>query len=247
LMQGIAGEMDKMYEAAMGTDMEGVQSYADGTGGEGVGDFFSGFTGGDYLGMAGNLYSGIAPLLSAKKNAADNTVNENQFADFGQDAIATAEDSLGMLEGNRAQAEKKIQLSANKANTDLANTSRGVNMKRAGKLGVFSKQNEALSDLYTNFSKTMMDGMMKKSMLQNQRDQAVMTGAGVADVANRMDADNADTQIGVAQETLGRGIQTMGKDLNTNRRSNVLANLAGQLSKYGLSADKDGVITKKKE
>jgi hypothetical protein len=91
----------------------------------------------------------------------------------------------------------------------------------------------------------MTDNLYKKAQFQNQRDQAVMTGKGAADIANRKDKDANASNIAAMEGNFGTSIQQLGKDINTNKRSNVLANLAGQLSKYGLAANADGTISKK--
>lgn len=248
MIQGIAGEMDKMMSFAFGTSSKGVQ-YANGTGWQGVKegakDFLGGFTPGDYLGMAGTMYSTLAPLMDAKKNAAEDTPNKNFYKDYGQKGLATLDEADDALSGIKAQAERKLETGRNTAMKGIRNRSRGINSINAQSLGVDANYNSAMTDLYTNFSKTMMENIYKKVGAQNQIDQIVMGGAKEADIANRMDKDNSDTQIGAMKGNFGEGLQQIGKDLNINKRSRVLDNLAAQLSKYGLFADEDGIISKK--
>lgn len=249
MVQGFAKQLDDVT-AAMGTDPAGT--YANGTGPDGVdeegtfgdqlGQFFGGFTGGDLIGMAGNVYSGLAPLLSAKKNAADNTVNENLFEGFGDEALDTIDQAGSMIQGQQDQAGKAIEVSKNKALTSGRNKARGINQMRAGDLAVNVNANKAMNEMYGDFTKMMMENLYKKSGLQAKVGETEAKGATAADIANRMDADNAATQIGVAQETLGRGIQTIGKDLNANKKNRMLVNLANNLSKHGLKFDNQGNI-----
>jgi hypothetical protein len=79
-------------------------------------------------------------------------VNTNQFAGFGDDALASIEDAGSTLQGQQAQAEKNLNVGRNTAIQRGRNTSRGVNTTRAMNLGVDSKYMDAMGDLYTNFS-----------------------------------------------------------------------------------------------
>ena len=245
-LQGVAGEMDKMHNAVFGkgTSEEGVREYEDGTPLEGVGDFFSGFTGGDYLGMAGNIYSGLMPLLQAKKNAADNTVNVNQFADYGQDAIDTIDEAGSTIKGQQAQVERKLGINRNTAIQRARNSSTSQNVSRAMSLGADVKYNEALSDLYVDFSKQMTENLYRKAIAQSDKDAKVMTGAGVADIANRKDADNAATQIGVAQASMGQAMQQTGKDLNQNAIQKYMMEVYGEMFANPVKFNRAGDLVK---
>jgi len=251
----MAGESEKMF--ATGTGKEGVKSYSKGTDGKGVKsfggklldgfkDFAGGFTPGDVMGIAGNIFQGNSALSQARNNAAGSTPNENQFANYGDDAMATLGEADAQIIGMQGQAEKKLDQERTGAINRVRKSSRSANVVNAMQLGIDAQANASMADIYSKFAQTTLNNIYKKAGLQTDIDQKKMTGAGVADIANRMDADNADTQLGVAKETYARSLQQTGKDLNQNKKSNVLANLTAQLSKYGLIAQDDGTITTKK-
>jgi len=247
-VQAMAKGMDEIYKATFGTGGEGIQSFAKGTDEKGIlwggiKDFFGGFTGGDAMSLAGNLYTGMSAVKSAKANAATNQLNVNHMQSVGDESIRTMEDAQGALAGQQEIAGQKIKRTRDTSAKDVAGRSRSISTYNANMFGVDENANKAMTDLYSNFSKVMMDSMTQKAGMQGKYDALESQGAERADIANRMDKDNAQTQLGVAKETMGRAIQMTGKDLNQNKESRYLNNLAQQLSKYGLSIDKDGNIS----
>jgi hypothetical protein len=246
-LQSYAKHLDDVYNAAMGTDANGVENYGWGTDAwgtvkEGATDFAKSFTGGDVLSLAGNLYSGIAPLLSAKGNAATDTPNENLYKGFGDEALQSLDQAGEQIAGQKTIAENKINLNATSATNTVRNQSRGINQVKAGELGVFSKTNQAMDNLYGTFSKMMMDKYYKESALKSKIGQVEAQGATAADIANRKDKDVTDSAIAAAQGNLGTAIQQTGKDLNASKLNTILTNLSGSLFKYGLKFENGEIV-----
>ena len=194
---------------------------------------------GDMLSIGGNLFSGIAPLLNTLKQRATDTPNVNSFKDFGQDALDTNEEAQGYIAGQKSEALKDIAEGGNSQRAKTRNTARGVNQMRAGDLATFSSETKAKGDVYSGFAKQMMDLLGQKSGLENQQDQAVMTGEAKRDEADRADKDAFYTAKGQDLATLGTSIQQTGKDLNKSKEQKAMKKILDQLSKYGITFDSD--------
>jgi len=252
-VQEFAKNVDKVYDKAMmaayGTSQEGVQKM--GKGGEvgdetsfwdGTKDYLGSFTGGDIMSLAGNLYSGISGLNQAKKNAAENTVNENFYKGYEDEALKTIEEASGYIKGQQAEAGKDVAVRRNDAIARNRNSARGVNTQRAMDLGADVIANRAMGDIYTNFTKVMMDNLYKKSGVQEKAGQITAQEEKAADIANRMDKDNVDTQIGVAKESMGRAMQQTGKDLNQHSESEYMQNVYSEMFGNDVNWQRGGTL-----
>ena len=196
-----------------------------------------GMSTGDAIGLAGNLFSSVAPLMNTLRARATDTPNINAFENFGQDALEANDGAQDYVQGMRDNASSKIQLSANAARTRGRNSARGVNALRALDLGTEMQANRAEMDAQDTFAKQMMALLAQRSQLENQQDQAVMTGEYQRDLADRQDKDNFYTQKGRDLSTLGTGIQQTGKDFNEIKKREIVKTLLDQLSKYLISFD----------
>jgi len=245
--QGKVRQMVEAYDYAFGTDEEGIEAFGWGSDAWGVVkkgavDYAKGFTGGDLMGMAGTIYSGFAGRKNAMDNAATDRPNENLYEGYADEALASIDQAGGMLDTNRALAEKKINLNQNKQINKGRNTARGVNQMRALDANAFVTGNQALDNLYGSFSQMMMENLYKKSQLQATSGQVEAKGATAADIANRMDKDINDSNLAAANQNFATAMQVTGKDLNANKRNTMLTNLTAQLSKHGLKFDGQGNI-----
>jgi hypothetical protein len=252
-VQEFAKNVDKVYDKAMmaayGTSQEGVQKMRKGgeVGDEtsfwdGTKDYLGSFTGGDIMSLAGNLYSGISGLNQAKKNAAENTVNENFYKGYEDEALKTIEEASGYIKGQQAEAGKDVAVRRNDTIARNRNSATGINVQRAMDLGADVIANRAMGEIYTNATKMMMENLYKKSGVQEKAGQLIAQGETAADIANRMDKDNADTQIGVAKESMGRAIQQSGKDLNQHSESEYMKNVEDSTLGYDIKRGKDGKL-----
>ena len=202
-----------------------------------------GMTTGDAVGLAGNLFSSIAPLMNTLKSRATDTPNINAFEGFGEDALEANDDAQAYVQGMRDNASSKIQLSTNAARARGRNSARGVNALRAVDLGTQMQANRAEMDAQDMFAKQMLALLSQRAQLENQQDRAVMTGEYQRDLADRQDKDNFYTNRGRDLSTMGTGIQQTGKDLNAIKKREIVSTLLDQLSKYGISFDGDYKLT----
>ena len=118
-------------------------------------------------------------------------------------------------------------------------SSRSVNTQRATDLAIDQSSNQAKEGLYDNFAKQMMNLYTQQSQLENQQDQAVMTGEQNRDENDRRDRDAFFTNKSQNLATLGQAIQQTGKDLNQSEQQKIMKKILDQLSKYGITFDSD--------
>jgi hypothetical protein len=203
-------------------------------------------TGGDAIGQIGNLISTFAPLRNTLNNRATDTPNVNEFKDFGVDALASNDLAQRNVAEQKVNADRKIELGKNAAVRRGRNSSRGVNTMRAMDLAGELNANLAQGNTNDIMARQMMQLLAQRSGLENQQDQAVMAGEQQRDLADRQDKDNFATQKGRDLSTIGTGVQQIGKDANDVKEREIIRNLLNQLSKYGITLDKDGNVTMKK-
>lgn len=211
----------------------------------------SGYTLGDGIGMAGNVFGAFAPLFNTMANRAGDTPNRNTFKNFGKDALSANEDAQGYVRGQRENAEEDLRTSRNASKIVNRDGARGINTIRALDLATDLGYNKGTNQLYDTFAKQMMTMLGQKSELENVQDTYVMTGEAKRDQADRADRDNFYANRGADFANLGTNVQAIGKNLNTSQGNDDMVGLMAQLSKYGLGyvRDKKGnlVLQKIKE
>lgn len=201
-------------------------------------------TGGDILGLFGNLYGGYAPLKNTLQNRATDTPNINAFEDFGKDALEANDKSKQYVAGQRDNALNNLQLSSNAAKRRSRNSARSVNVMRATDLATDMETNKAQRDIYDTFARQMMDILSRESQLQNIQDQAVMQGEQNRDLAYRRDKDNFYTQKGKDLANISKMLQQTGKDVNAIAERGIIKDLLAQLSKYGKFDKNFNIVSK---
>lgn len=189
-------------------------------------------TGGDIVGLIGNMVSTFGPLKNTLENRAGDTPNINAFKDFGKEALQANEDAQGYVQVQKDNAIQRIQDRARGSKRSARNSARGVNTMRALDLGIDMAANEADTGVADNFAQQMMQLLGAKSQLENVQDQVVMTGEQEKDLNNRKDRDNFYTQKGKDIATMGTGLQQTGKDINTILKNPVMLNLLNEMGKY---------------
>jgi hypothetical protein len=204
-------------------------------------------TAGDAVGILGDLVSAFGPLRNTLKNRATDTPNINAFKDFGKDALDTNEQAQEQAASLKTNTERKIDLSRDALIKRGRNSVRGVNAARALDLGAEMQANRARLDAQDAFARTMLGLLSERAGLENQQDRVVMAGEQQRDLADRQDKDNFYTQRGRDISTMGTGIQQIGKDLNAVEQRKIVKALIDQLSKYGITLDKDYQLSVKEE
>jgi hypothetical protein len=203
-----------------------------------------GMSGGDMLGIGGNMFSSIAPYLNTLKNRAGDTPNVNSFENFGQDALSANDQSQTYVKGQKDNALMRSERGANTARRSGRNSARGVNTMRALNLATEQNKNIADNAIFDNFSKQMMQLLGQRSGLENLQDQAVMGGEQGRDLADRQDRDIFYTNLAKNLTGMGEGIQQTGKDLNQTSQNEIMMNMLNMLSEnFGIN--KKGINNKK--
>lgn len=197
-------------------------------------------TAGDYVGMAGTVFNGIAPLINSR-NAARNTMPAvNRYRGFGRRAIETNQAAQNMVAGNLSDDLSNIDTSFNSAILANNNSASSVNTQRALNLAAGVKRDRARTNARQSFVNTNVGLMDRLGGLYNMQDQYEMFGQTQADQVNRDIADNYYTNHGQDLVNFGNSVSTIGANLNTAHANNVDSKLLSQLSMYGLGFDENG-------
>ena len=201
-------------------------------------------SGGDALSLGGDLFSAFAPYFNTLANRAGDTPNINAYEGFGEDALDTIDSSKAYSEQQKASALGEIDRSTISARKRGRNSARGVNTQRALDLASEQSANRAKNEVYDMSSKQMMAILNQQAQLENARDNVVMGGEQNRDLADRADRDAFFTEKNKGLETIGRGVQQIGKNLNQKGEDKVLLQLLKDMFENGM-IDKNGNITKK--
>ena len=194
---------------------------------------------GDVTGMAGTMYSALAPMFETMRNRATDTPNINAYEDFGKDALETNTDAQKYIAEMRERALSDLGLRRSGSIKRNRRTARGVNQMRALDLTTDQNVNRAVNQLENQFAQQMMQLLGQRSSLENQQDQAVMRGEQLRDRNDRLDKDNYSSQIAKNKANLGTAIQKLGGDLNKAIENKDFEELLPALNAEGIGVSKD--------
>ena len=90
-----------------------------------------GTSAGDLLGVAGNIYQGVAPYLNTLRGRAGDSPNVNEYKGFGEDALKTNLDAQQYAQTSLDNYLQDIELSTKSARSNARGSARGVNTMRA--------------------------------------------------------------------------------------------------------------------
>ncbi len=189
-------------------------------------------TGGDLLGVGGNIYQGINALLSAERNAATDLPNENPYLNYGKEAqkeLENTENYLGVLRENQ---KRDLRTSRNASITRGRRSARDINTMRSLDFATDEIFNKAFSDIDNTFTGQLMSLANQKANLSKEIDQIVMGGEAQKDLANRQDKGARDSAIAKGKGDLARMISLTGKDLNDIKERLVKSKLLNQSFDY---------------
>ena len=203
-------------------------------------NFNFGFTAGDATDVLGTLVSTLGPYLNTLHNRATDTPNINPFKNYGKEGLETMQNAEGLLEQQKDEQLKDLELTRNQQIARGRNTARGVNTMRALDSMTDENMNNYANKIYSAYNNQLMNLLFRQAQLENNRDKMVMMGEGQRDIADRQDKDNFSTSLGVDINNIGTGLQNLGRDFNTVKKNNVMMNLLNQLSKYGIKVDNYG-------
>ncbi|TXG81111.1 MAG: hypothetical protein E6R13_06875 [Spirochaetes bacterium] len=203
-----------------------------------------GFTGklsaGDWIGMGGNLFNAIAPLVNTRANAAGNKPNVNRFLGFGKEALDTNEAAQDVVAGLKSSTLTDIDTAANTAKLRNRNSATSVNTIRALDAVTDMGTNKARQSANDSFAKMMTGLFAQRGQLTNLKDQMEMKGEAMRDMEDKADRDNYYSNMAQNLVDFGTNVQGIGKSLNVNKSNKVDAKHLSQLSQYGLGFDDEG-------
>lgn len=195
---------------------------------------------GDYVGLAGNAFNAIAPIINTLNDAKANKPNINRFKTFGRKALEANQTAQGYVAGVKTDANTDIDTQVNSAYARNRNSASSVNTVRALDIATDMTKNKAKNATNDAFAKQMMALLGQESQLSNVRDKYVMTGEQQRDIEDKADKDNFFSNMGQNLTNFGTNVQGIGRSLNVAKSNKVNTNLVSNLSQYGLGFDEDG-------
>lgn len=196
---------------------------------------------GDMLAIGGDMFSAFAPLINTQRSRATDSPNINAYKNFGNDALDANYASEDYVQGQKANAQRRLRTNANTAKRQARGSANSINASRAMDLAIEENLNEGQLNADDVFARQMMAIMSERSGLENAQDSAVMQGEYQRDIADRQDKDNYYTQKGKDLSTAGTGIQQIGKDINKIKEQQQMFKMLNQLGEY-FKFDKKGNI-----
>jgi len=204
-----------------------------------------GFTTGDYIGMAGSLFSSIAPLVNTNSAARATKPNMNRYKGFGQRAIDSNDTAQGYVAGLKSDALSDIDTEGNSAIERNRNGASSINTSRALDIATTAGVNKAKTDINNSFAQQMIALLGQRGQLTNAQDTYEGYGQLEADQRNAQDVDNYYSNRATNIAGIGTNIEALGRNFNISHSNKVDANLLSQLSEYGLMIDENGNLVNK--
>lgn len=198
---------------------------------------FGNMTGGDLLGLVGQLHSTYDPMKNTLANRAGDTPNINAFKDYGKDALHKMDQSKQYVNQVRDENLKDLELARTGQISRNRNSARGLNTQRALDLTVDANINDTKSKIFSQFAQAMQQIYGQEATLENDQDAKVMQGEYMRDLADRQDRDNYFSQMAQDIATKGTGLQHIGKNVNEIKTRNVTGKLMNQLyNNFGVNS-----------
>lgn len=191
-----------------------------------------GLTTGDYIGMAGNLFNAVAPIINTKNAARATKPEVNRFQGFGKQAMDANQQAQTFAGVNFANSKRDLDTATNSAVLRNRLGARSVNTQRALDTVTDINRNKAAAGLYGQYTNEMSGLLTQEGQLANQRDQAVMSGATARDQREAQNRDNYYSNMAQNLTNLGTNISNIGGQLNKHKANQDNADLISQLSEY---------------
>lgn len=188
---------------------------------------------GDYVGMAGNAFNAIAPIMNTKAAARATKPVMNRFKGFGQRALDTNQSALDAYQTAKEEAARDISTAVGSARLNNRSGARGINTLRALDVATTAGANKANAAARTGFVQNVANLLGQRSQLFNLQDQAEMEGQSKADEANAMNLDNYYSTMANNLVNFGTNVQGIGKSLNKSKYNDAQIRLLRKLSPYG--------------
>jgi len=197
------------------------------------------YTPGDYMGMAGTLYGGLAPMTTTMLNRMMTPKNQNFFREYGAEGLRAMQEAQALAAINRDKQLADIKLGEEASRQRGRNSARGVNTLRAMDIASDITANQAQNQAYNAYAQQMMQLLGQKGQMENIQDQMVMQGEYQRDLADRQDLDNFYTNLATNLASQSELMQKQGRDMNQALYNKDVLKLAPLLSKYGIGITKN--------
>lgn len=190
---------------------------------------------GDWIGIGGNAFNAIAPILNTVNNAAGNKPNVNRYLGFGREAIETNEQAQNIAGRLKSSELTDIDTATNTARLRNRNSTQSVNTLRALDAITDMNTSKAKQSAGDSFSKTMMNLLGQKGQLENIKDRMEMAGEERRDIEDKADRDNYYSNMAENLVNLGTNVQGIGRNLNVSQENQDIQDLIGLTSQNGIT------------
>lgn len=195
------------------------------------------FTAGDYMGMAGTLFGGLAPMTTTMLNRMMTPKNQNFFREFGAEGLRAMQEAQALSAINRDKQLADIKLGEEASRQRGRNTARGVNTLRAMDISSDIAANQAQNQAYNAYAQQMMQMLGQKAQMENMQDQMVMQGEYQRDLADRQDVDQFYTNLAQNFASQSELMQKQGRDMNQAQYNKMILEMSPMFSKYGIGVE----------
>lgn len=190
---------------------------------------------GDYIGLGGNLFNAIAPIINTQNAAAATRPRINRFLGFGKDALAANDAAQSNVATQQAAATGDVNTSTNSAIARNRNGARSVNTMRALDIATVANANKAKANVNATFANQLTGLLNQRGQLENTQDRMEMSGQTQADDLAAQDLDNYYSNMAQNLTNFGTNVQGIGKAINTSRGNRDNLDLLGTLSTNGIT------------
>jgi len=195
------------------------------------------YTRGDLMGMAGTLFGGLAPATTTMLNKMMTPKNQNFFREFGAEGLRAMQEAQALSGINRDKQLADIKLGEEASRQRGRNSARGVNTLRAMDIAADMGANQAQNQAYNAYAQQMMQLLGQKAQMENQQDQAVMTGEYQRDLADRQDVDQFYSNLAENFASQSELMQKQGRDMNQAQYNKMILEMSPMFSKYGIGVE----------
>lgn len=192
----------------------------------------AGFTAGDYIGMGGNLFNAIAPIINTRNAARATKPERNRFKGFGREALEANQQAQTYAGKGQANARRNQSALFNSSAIRNRMGARDINTMRALDTVADMNRNKAVGDIDMSYTNQMAGLLAQQGQLANTRDQVVMSGEQARDEREAQNTDNYYSNMAENLTNFGNNIQGLGRNLNTSQGNRDNTALLEQMSEY---------------
>ncbi len=200
---------------------------------------------GDFIGQAGTVFGGIAPLANTINNRMGDQPNINPFKGYGTEGLQNNRNIEMLLSQQRDIVYNDIAAQEAASRDRMRGSARGLNTLRALDTNTDNLINKAQMQANQAFTNQMMNVLNQRTGLLNSRDQMVMQGNATRDMNDRRDRDIFHSNLGQNLANIANKTQEYGANENIARSNKDKLELLNSMSSYGFKYTNDGIIQTK--